>query len=173
MLWIFFIANWRRRLSGFVNIYLQEMAASAEVTDADVSNDAGDSDLQVWNTAKPTEVIAFNYPLNYASSFTVERLKTQAHEPLTISLQEDTIYLLKIEISQAPLTAFYGLARELVDEIQSLTLQVNRLAGGNRSEYRDFDVLSYIPDAQEQLLSFAERTKQPQSTRPRCFTFRA
>lgn len=67
-------------------------------------------------------------------------------------------HTLTLRISDVPLAGVYRELDAMLDEINDLSLEVIRLSGGITTDmYRDYDLLSYIPDLVEMLEGWADR----------------
>ena len=98
---------------------------------------------------------ASRVPFDYATSFTTSQVKASdgAAQTFFLSAGEHTLTL---RLNGAPLLPVYEVINKVLSEINGLSLEVVRLTGGVTTDrYRDYELLTYIPDLVEILNGWA------------------
>ena len=98
---------------------------------------------------------AHQIPIDYAASFTDAPLRTRSGEAQTFYLTAGE-HTLTFRVNAALLTPVYETIDRLLSEINGLSLEVVRLSGGVTDQYRDYDLLTYIPNLAELLNGWAD-----------------
>ena len=99
------------------------------------------------------EAVAFPYTRTY-QNLTVSDADG---DPIGIYLEAGQEHTLTLTITLEPLAAIMDRVQQVRDEVNALSLQVTKITGNNASKYRDFELLTYIPDLRDKLLSWADR----------------
>ena len=95
-------------------------------------------------------------PFDYATSFTVFQVKTAEGEAQTFFLSAGE-HTLTLRLNGSALLPVYEVINKVLGEINGLSLEVVRLTGGVTTDrYRDYELLTYIPDLVEILNGWAK-----------------
>ncbi|RXI96244.1 extracellular solute-binding protein [Anaerobacillus alkaliphilus] len=101
-----------------------------------------------------------NYPFHYTSKFrdvTVQDPVTKENIPIFLEAGQHTI---GFAISLDHLKPTIESVERLINEIQSMSLEMTNLAGPNVDRHRDINVEEFIPGVTEQLFSWAEEMNE-------------
>ena len=95
-------------------------------------------------------------PFDYATSFATSFVTTASGDPQTFFLTTGE-HTLSLRLNGAPLLPVYGVINRVLGEINGLSLEVIRLTGGVTTDrYRDYELLTYIPNLVEVLTGWAD-----------------
>ncbi len=95
-------------------------------------------------------------PFDYATSFATAQVKTSSGTPQTFFLSAGE-HTLTLRLNGAALLPVYEVINRVLSEINGLSLEVVRLTGGVTTDrYRDYELLTYIPDLVEVLNDWAD-----------------
>ena len=95
-------------------------------------------------------------PFDYAASFDAARVKDDAGAAQTFFLTAGE-HTLTLRLNGANLLPVYEVINRVLGEINGLSLEVVRLTGGVTTDrYRDYELLTYIPNLVEILNSWAD-----------------
>ena len=94
-------------------------------------------------------------PFDYATSFT-DKIVMAGDSYQSFYLTEGQ-HTLSLRINAAILTPVYEMIDRVLSEINGLSLEVVRLSGGITDKYRDYELLTYIPNLVEILTGWAEQ----------------
>ena len=95
-------------------------------------------------------------PFDYATSFATSFVTTASGDPQTFFLTAGE-HTLSLRLNGAPLLPVYGVINRVLGEINGLSLEVIRLTGGVTTDrYRDYELLTYIPNLVEVLTGWAD-----------------
>lgn len=101
-------------------------------------------------------VAARGIPFDYQTDFGFMQVMTNG-APQTVYLDKGE-HTLSLRINASCLTPVYEMIDEILSEINGLSLEVVRLTGGDRTDkYRDYKLLTYIPNLVELLNGWADR----------------
>src|SRR5690625_2487359 len=101
-----------------------------------------------------------NYPLDYASNFTHKTFTNPERDtdiPVYLEAGEHTV---SFKISLDYLTTTIEKVEQLINEIQSLSLELTNLVGNNTDKYRDIRVEEFIPGITDQFIDWADRMNE-------------
>lgn len=96
-----------------------------------------------------------NYSLGYVSNFSDEIFKTD--EGYLIFDLDKGKHTLRLELSIDPLQEILNEVEDIVSEVQNLSITIKNLVGNVVDKNRNFEILEYIPDVEDQLHSWADR----------------
>lgn len=102
----------------------------------------------------PTEA-ARKVPFDYATGFADMTVKA-GEENQTFYLTEGE-HTLSLRINCEVITPVYEMIDRVLSEINGLSLEVVRLSGGMTDKYRDYELLTYIPNLVEILTGWADQ----------------
>lgn len=95
-------------------------------------------------------------PFDYATSFSQAQVKTSDGRGQTFFLSAGE-HTLTLRLNGAALLPVYEVINKVLGEINGLSLEVVRLTGGVTTDrYRDYELLTYIPDLVEILNGWAQ-----------------
>ena len=98
---------------------------------------------------------ASRIPFDYATSFAASQVKTAEGAPQTFFLTAGE-HTLTLRLNGAALLPVYEVINKILGEINGLSLEVVRLTGGVTTDrYRDYELLTYIPNLVEILNGLA------------------
>ena len=98
---------------------------------------------------------ASQVPFDYSASFTVKTLTDSAGKDQTFFLEAGE-HVLTLRLNGSRLLPVYEVINRVLSEINGLSLEVVRLTGGVTTDrYRDYQLLTYIPDLVEILNGWA------------------
>ncbi len=103
-------------------------------------------------------VAARKIPVDYSTGFTDATLQ-YGDMPETFYLSEGE-HTLSLSINAQYLTPVYEMIDRVLGEINGLSLEVVRLSGGITDKYRNYDLLTYIPNLVEILTGWADDCKE-------------
>ncbi|MBQ4619409.1 MAG: extracellular solute-binding protein [Clostridia bacterium] len=97
-------------------------------------------------------------PFDYATGFTDVTVKAgEENQAFYLTEGEHT---LSLRVNCAILTPVYEMIDRTLSEINGLSLEVVRLSGGMTDKYRDYELLTYIPNLVEILTGWADDCKK-------------
>lgn len=97
-------------------------------------------------------------PFDYATSFT-DKIVMAGEDYQSFYLTEGD-HTLSLRINAAILTPMYEMIDSVLAEINGLSLEVVRLSGGITDKYRDYELLTYIPNLVEILSGWAAECEE-------------
>lgn len=101
-------------------------------------------------------VLARQIPFDYSASFGTTVVKDDAGEAQTFFLSAGE-HTLTLRLNGASLLPVYEVINRVLGEINGLSLEVGRLTGGVTTDrYRDYELLTYIPNLVEILNGWAD-----------------
>lgn len=98
----------------------------------------------------------FNYALKYGKKYQVAAFKDQDDNSMGIYLEKG-VHTVSFTIAADPLCEVLEGIDEIMSGVNSLNLQITKVAGTNKDKYRDLDIESYIPDAVTRLNEYADK----------------
>jgi ABC-type glycerol-3-phosphate transport system substrate-binding protein len=99
------------------------------------------------------EAEAFSFP--HTMQFKNRSLVGENNQPLKVFFEQGTNYI-TLEATHAPYRQAIETIQFLMNQIQSLSLAIKRYTAGGSDLYRDWDIETFFPTAQEDLLMWAE-----------------
>lgn len=96
-----------------------------------------------------------DYPFSYASQYTHHTLSDHAGKAIPIYL-EAGLNTVSYQITLEPIKATLERVEQLIQEIQSLSLELTNLVGPEVDRHRDINVEVYIPGVTERLMKWAD-----------------
>ncbi|MBQ3078671.1 MAG: extracellular solute-binding protein, partial [Clostridia bacterium] len=114
--------------------------------------------VDVFIDGKMPSQAAGKIPFDYATGFTDVTVKA-GEEKQAFYLTEGE-HTLSLRINCAILTPVYEMIDRTLSEINGLSLEVVRLSGGMTDKYRDYELLTYIPNLVEILTGWADGCKE-------------
>ncbi len=97
-------------------------------------------------------------PFDYATGF-ADKIVTAGENYQSFYLTEGD-HTLSLRINASILTPVYEMIDSVLAEINGLSLEVVRLSGGITDKYRDYELLTYIPNLVEILNGWAEECEE-------------
>jgi ABC-type glycerol-3-phosphate transport system substrate-binding protein len=94
------------------------------------------------------------YPLPYTTSYQTHLFTGEDHKHMSVYLEEGQ-HELSFTLSVEPIVAQIERVERVMDEINTLALQINKLTGTKTDKYRDFDLDEYIPGIKDLLTGWA------------------
>lgn len=94
------------------------------------------------------------YPLPYTTSYQTLVFTGEDQKPMSVYLeagQHELSFTLNVE----PIVAQIERVEQVMNEMNVLALQINKLTGTKTDKYRDFDLDAYIPGVKESLVGWA------------------
>lgn len=98
----------------------------------------------------------FNYGLKYGKKYQTATFEDEEENPLSIYLEKGT-HTISFTIAADPLREVLEGIDKVMSGVNSLNLQITKVAGTNKDKYRDLDIESYIPDAVTRLNEYADK----------------
>ncbi|MDY2627225.1 MAG: extracellular solute-binding protein [Lachnospiraceae bacterium] len=98
----------------------------------------------------------FNYALKYGKKYQAAAFKDQDDNSMGIYLEKG-VHTVSFTIAADPLCKVLEGIDEIMSGVNSLNLQITKVAGTNKDKYRDLDIESYIPDAVTRLNEYADK----------------
>ncbi|MGN0294127.1 MAG: extracellular solute-binding protein [Lachnospiraceae bacterium] len=98
----------------------------------------------------------FNYGLEYGKKYQVSTFSDSEDRALGIYLDKGE-HTLSFTIAADPLCEVLEGIDEIMSGVNSLNLQITKVAGTNKDKYRDLDIENYIPDAVTRLNGYADQ----------------
>lgn len=98
----------------------------------------------------------FNYALEYGKKYQVSTFSDQDDQAIGIYLEKG-VHTISFTIAADPLCEVLEGIDEIMNGVNSLNLQITKVAGTNKDKYRDLDIVSYIPDAVTRLNEYADK----------------
>lgn len=96
---------------------------------------------------------AAQIPIRRDSKWEIETL-TQDEEPLKFYLEEGT-HVIGIEVDSSMMNGISSTIQEKIDEISSLSVEIKKIIGNNEDEFRDYDILTYLPELVDDMEAIA------------------
>lgn len=94
------------------------------------------------------------YPFPYSTKYQTLVL-TGDDQPMSIYLEKGD-HTVSFTLNVEPIVAQIERVETIMDEINVLALQINKLTGTKTDKYRDFDLEEYIPGVKDSLVNWAE-----------------
>jgi len=120
-------------------------------------------DMPVFRKIKINGDVPFdlleNYAFPYTVSFINRTLVDENNENLKIYLEAGT-HELTLEAVNYPYRQTIETIQYVMNEIQSLALNIKRYTSGGTDRYRDWDIETYFPSASSDILDWAELLNQ-------------
>ncbi|MBQ4563080.1 MAG: extracellular solute-binding protein [Lachnospiraceae bacterium] len=69
---------------------------------------------------------------------------------------EEGTHVIGMEADSSMMSAISSVLQEKIDEISSITVEIKKIIGNNTDQYRDWDMLSYLPDLVTDIEGIAE-----------------
>lgn len=101
-----------------------------------------------------------NISFDYARNFTTMTVEDKEGNPVGVYLEKDVKHTLTLEATLENMAEIIDAVDVLIDEINDMSLQIMKVTGNNTSQYRDFDVLAYLPTIQKDLTDWADRIEK-------------
>ncbi len=101
-----------------------------------------------------------NIAFDYSRNFTNMTVQDKAGNPIGVYLEKDVAHTLTLTVSLENMADIIDDVNVLIDEINDMSLQIMKVTGNNTSQYRDFDVLAFLPTIQDDLLNWADRIEE-------------
>lgn len=98
----------------------------------------------------------FNCPLKYGKKYQNLTFKDGDDKPLAIMLEAGE-HTVSFTIAEDPLREVLEGVDEIMNGVNSLNLQITKVAGTNKDKYRDLDIEAYIPDAITRMEEYADK----------------
>lgn len=98
------------------------------------------------------QAVAFPYTRKYRTL----TVSDGENKPIGVYLEAGE-HTLTLTITLEPIAAVMDELQQLSDQVNTLSLQVTKITGNNASKYRDFDLLTYIPNLRDILLCWANQ----------------
>lgn len=98
-----------------------------------------------------------NVPFGYSRNFTTTAVNDSKGNPVGVYLEKDITHTLTLTVTIENMAEIIDAVDVLIDEINDMSLQIMKVTGNNTSQYRDFDVLAYLPTIQDDLSNWADR----------------
>lgn len=96
---------------------------------------------------------AARIPVESSSGWTVKTLE-QNGEVLAFYLEEG-VHVLGLEADSSMFNEISSTIQKEIDEISALSAEIKKIIGNNSDKYRDWDILSYLPDLVEDMEAIA------------------
>ena len=97
----------------------------------------------------------YNYPMEYATKYTVATLTDDEGENLSVYLTPGE-HTISMTISADPIRYALEAVDEIISGISDLSLEVTKVAGTNKDKYRDLKLTRYIPDVAERMYNWVD-----------------
>ena len=101
----------------------------------------------------------FNCALKYGKKYQNATFTDGEENPLALHLETGE-HTISFTIAEDPLRDMLEGVDEIMNGVNSLNLQITKVAGTNKDKYRDLDIESYIPDAVTRLEEYADKLDQ-------------
>lgn len=94
------------------------------------------------------------YAFPYEKDYTNLILKDQDKDRISVFLEKGK-HSISICINMDNLRHVLESVDRIMNDVNDLALEITKVAGNNKDKYRDLDIVAYIPDIQERLISWA------------------
>lgn len=101
----------------------------------------------------------FNCALKYGKKYQNVTFTDAEKNPLALYFEEGE-HTISFTIAEDPLRSMLEGVDEIMNGVNSLNLQITKVAGTNKDKYRDLDIEAYIPDAVTRLEEYADKLDQ-------------
>lgn len=101
-----------------------------------------------------------NVAFDYSRNFTTVTVEDKEGNPVGVYLEKDKTHTLTLTVTLENMAEIIDAVDVLIDEINDMSLQIMKVTGNNTSQYRDFDVLAYLPTIQDDLNNWADRIEE-------------
>lgn len=101
----------------------------------------------------------FNCTLKYGKKYQNVTFTDAEKNPLALYFEEGE-HTISFTIAEDPLRSMLEGVDEIMNGVNSLNLQITKVAGTNKDKYRDLDIEAYIPDAVTRLEEYADKLDQ-------------
>lgn len=98
----------------------------------------------------------FNCALKYGKKYQNVTFTDAEKNPLALYFEEGE-HTISFTIAEDPLRSMLEGVDEIMNGVNSLNLQITKVAGTNKDKYRDLDIEAYIPDAVTRLEEYADK----------------
>ncbi len=98
-----------------------------------------------------------NVAFDYSRDFTTMTVKDSKGNPIGVYLEKNREHTITLTVSLENMADIIDDVNVLIDEINEMSLQIMKVTGNNTSQYRDFDVLAYLPTIRDDLYGWADR----------------
>jgi ABC-type glycerol-3-phosphate transport system substrate-binding protein len=146
--------NFTTPKSGYYNLgfaYKQSSKSDFPVF-ADISIDG-----EIPNTL--LQAYAFPYEKDYSNI----RLKDKSGKNIGIYLEEGT-HTISLTLNIDNIRHVLESVDKVMNDVNDLALEITKVAGTNKDKYRDLDIVAYIPDIKERLITWAEELEALQTS---------
>ncbi|ANX01027.1 ABC transporter substrate-binding protein [Thermoclostridium stercorarium subsp. leptospartum DSM 9219] len=96
-----------------------------------------------------------SYPFKYTKDYTNLTLTDNDGEPVALYLDKGR-HTISLTISIDNIRHALETTERIISGINDLALEITKVAGRNKDKYRDLDLVNYIPDVRERLLTWAD-----------------
>lgn len=96
------------------------------------------------------------YPFPYTKDFTNMTVKDEEKDNMAIYLTKGE-HTISLTINMDDIRHVLEAVDRVMSEINDLALEITKVAGKNKDKYRDLDIIRYIPDVEERLISWANQ----------------
>ncbi|MGN0297985.1 MAG: extracellular solute-binding protein [Lachnospiraceae bacterium] len=99
-----------------------------------------------------------SYPINYSSKYTDSTLTDSEGKKLSVYLTAGT-HTISFTLSNDNLRHVLEGINEIMAGVNSLSLEITKVAGTNKDQYRDLQLTRYIPDVADRMYYWAEELR--------------
>lgn len=100
-----------------------------------------------------------HYMINPATKWENHVVSNQEGDPYLFYLEEGT-HTITLKVDASPLEPVIHDLKDIVSEINDLSLEIKKLTGGSTDSNREWDIKQYIPDIEEQLQGWIDRLEK-------------
>lgn len=100
-----------------------------------------------------------SYPLAYTTKYANTTLQDQDGNNLTVELSEG-VHTISFQIVEDNLREVLEQVDIVMGEVNDLALDITKVAGTNKDQYRDLKMEKYIPDLSERMYAWADRMEE-------------
>lgn len=97
-----------------------------------------------------------SYPFPYTKDFAHLTLKDNDKDNLTVYLTEG-VHTISLTINMDNIRHVLEAIDRIMSEVNDLALEITKVAGKNKDKYRDLDMVKYMPDVKDRLISWADQ----------------
>ncbi len=119
------------------------------------------ADIRIDGEIPNTRLQAYAFP--YEKDYTNIRLKDDDEDYIGIYMEEGS-HTISLTLNIDNIRHVLESVDRIMNDVNDLALEITKVAGTNKDKYRDLDIVAYIPDIKERLISWAEELEELQTS---------
>ncbi len=119
------------------------------------------ADISIDGEVPNTQLKAYAFP--YEKDYTNRRVKDDEGNNVGIYLEEGS-HTISLTLNIDNIRHVLENVDKVMNDVNDLALEITKVAGTNKDKYRDLDIVAYIPDVKERLITWAEELEALQKS---------